>query len=344
MRKRVEGKCWRLFGMACCLSLFSFAQDIQFSQFYAIPTYQNPAFAGSAGLNRLVLHQRLQWRSLDARYSSSLASWDRPLPKIRGGIGAHFVHDYQGGDKIVSNEFALLYAQEIAVSSAVGVRLGAQLGGGTRTVDYAQFRYAQDYNNQGFQGTTYSQFGDNTLHYFDLATGGVVFTDHLWFGMAAHHLNRPVQTFYNSTERWPVLWKFSGGYKFVVHQERSKISYHHVPIEYTVVPSVLYKLQGKSDQLDLGLYSQMHRLLLGIWYRGLPFKRYDAIQNNESAAFLVGLKYHNLVMTYSFDATMSRLVRAQTGGAHEFNLTIYWDRQKQKRKPMKRLPCPDYFD
>ena len=24
------------------------AQDIQFSQFYAVPTYQNPAFAGSA--------------------------------------------------------------------------------------------------------------------------------------------------------------------------------------------------------------------------------------------------------------------------------------------------------
>ena len=57
-----------------CVS--SDGQDIQFSQFYQVPTYQNPAFAGSAHKTRATVHQRIQWPSLDANYVTSFVSFD----------------------------------------------------------------------------------------------------------------------------------------------------------------------------------------------------------------------------------------------------------------------------
>lgn len=52
------------------------AQDIQFSMFYAVPLYINPAFAGSRHANRAMLHHRFQWASQEGRYYTTMASFD----------------------------------------------------------------------------------------------------------------------------------------------------------------------------------------------------------------------------------------------------------------------------
>ncbi len=321
------------------------AQDIQFSQFYAVPIFQNPAFAGSAYSHRVILHQRLQWMHLDARYATSLVSWDKDIEKLHGGVGLMVWRDYQGGDKIVSNEIAGQYAYEVPLSGKFSLRAGVQVASGWRTVNYSEFRYAQDYNDQGYQGNTYDQYGASTFWYWDISSGLVFFSDKLWLGLASNHMNEPQQTFYNNTtNRLPMKMSLTGGYKFVIRKISPKLDFHGRIKEFSVTPTFLYKAQGKSDQFDMGLYSQVDRLLLGIWYRGIPFKRYDGIQNNESTVFLVGFKYLNVAFAYSYDITVSRLSRARTGGSHELNITLYFDRAKQKTRPMRRLPCPDFFD
>jgi type IX secretion system PorP/SprF family membrane protein len=323
----------------------TFSQDIQFSQFYANPLYQNPAFAGSSYMHRVVLHQRLQWMALDARYATSFVSWDKDIEKLRGGIGVYFLHDFQGGSKIVSDEVAGQYAYEVPISNKFVLRAGVQAVLGWRTVDYSQFKYAQDYNDQGYQGNTYNQYGNSTFWYGDLSSGLVFFSNKLWLGLAANHMNEPSQTFYNNvSNRLPMKLSFTGGYKFIIKKISPKFDFHGRVQEFSVTPTFLYKAQGKSDQFDMGVYSQLDRLLLGFWYRGIPFKRYDVIQNNESMVFLAGVKYMNVAFTYSYDFTVSRLARANTGGSHEFNITLYFARQKQKTRPMRRLPCPDFFD
>ena len=136
----------------------------------------------------------------------------------------------------------------------------------------------------------------------------------------------------------------TSGYKLILKQFTSNTDFFKRTVEYNLIPTVHYKLQGKSDQVDFGLYSQIDRLLVGLWYRGIPVKRLNGIQNNESAVILAGFKYRNIVFTYSYDLTVSRLSRARSGGSHELNLTLYFEKQKNTVKPMKRLPCPDYFD
>ena len=320
------------------------AQDIQFSQFYAVPVYQNPAFAGSAFMHRFTAHQRLQWMNLDARYTSTLVGWDTHFDKIRGGIGIIATHDVQSSDKITTNDIAGQYAHEIPLTEKYVLRAGVQLGIASKAIDYSQFRYAQDFTDQGFQGNTYNQYGSNTIYYGSIGSGLVLFSDKFWGGIAAHNMNQPKQTFYsNADNRLPMKMSFTGGYKHIFHRSAEKITDVTRTVEYNIIPTFQYKMQGKADQLDLGVYSQIDRVLVGGWYRGIVFKRYDGIQNNESAVLLAGIKYHNISFTYSYDITVSRLSRSRTGGSHELNLTIYLA-QKDKIRHMKRLPCPDYFD
>lgn len=318
-------------------------QDIQFSQFYSVPLYQNPAFAGSAFMHRVTLHQRLQWMSLDARYQTSYVAWDCHFEKLRGGIGVSASHDIQGGNKLVSDNVAVMYATEIPLSGRWALRAGGQAELGFRSIDYSSFQYTQDFTNEGYQGNTYTQYGTERFYYPDLSAGLLLYADHLWVGLASHHMNEPNQTFYNNTtNRLPMKLALTGGYRLVLKSERSKYGKDDRETEYTLTPTFHYKMQGKSDQLDLGLYGQLDLLLVGFWYRGIPLaKSYNNILNNESVVGMAGIKYGNIAFAYSYDFTVSRLYQAKTGGSHEFNLTIYFQKQERK-KPMKRLPCPDF--
>lgn len=321
-----------------------YSQDIQFSQVYSNLTYQNPAFAGSAQMHRFILHNRYQWPRLDARYYTTYVSYDCYLSKIKSGLGFFAYKDFQGGSKIVSNYFAGQYANEIHLSSSLSLRLGAQIGISNSTVDYSYFRYSQDFTSNGWNGNTYG--GGDSFWYSDISAGMLMYTENLWVGLATNHINRPNQTFYNNIEnRLPMKTAITGGYRFIIKYIEPYRKFDKA-IVYAVVPTVHYKMQGKSDQFDLGVYAQLDRLLIGGWYRGIPFKLYkDSLQNNESIVLMAGVKYNDIAIAYSYDVTVSKLARAYSGGSHELNITIYFNRERGYKKPHRfRTPCPDFFD
>ena len=51
-----------------------YAQDPQFTQFYANPLYLNPAFAGTARCPRICMNYRNQWPNLSGTYVTYSAS------------------------------------------------------------------------------------------------------------------------------------------------------------------------------------------------------------------------------------------------------------------------------
>ncbi|HTF81237.1 MAG TPA: PorP/SprF family type IX secretion system membrane protein [Cytophagales bacterium] len=323
-----------------------YTQDIQFSQVYSNLTYQNPAFAGSSQMHRFIFHNRYQWPRLDARFYTTYFSYDCYLSKVKSGLGFLAYRDYQGGSKIVSNYFAGQYANEIHLSSSLSLRLGAQLAYSSSTIDYSQFRYSQDFTSRGWGGNTYNQYGGDVFWYADVSAGVLLYTEKLWFGVATNHINRPTQTFYDHIEnRLPMKTSVTAGYRFVIKYIEPYRKFDK-PIVYAIIPTAHYKMQGKSDQLDLGVYAQLDRLLLGGWYRGIPFKNYSRyVYNNESLVLMAGLKYNDVAFAYSYDFTVSKLVRAGSGGAHELNITIYLNRERGHKKPHRfRTPCPDFFE
>lgn len=321
-----------------------FAQDIQFSQFYAVPLYQNPAFAGSVHATRGIVHTRLQWLGLDANYKTYYVSGDTYLSKYKSGLGFQVLRDIQGSNIYSSTQFSFLYSYEIPINKSFTVRAGLQATGVQRTLDYTGLRFPSEFtDNNGYQASGNYDKGIQNQLYPDFSAGLVGYSDRFWGGFSAHHINMPNQAFAGGgSDNLAINYAFTGGYKIPLSR-RKYMAYTEDEKDISVTPTFHYKSQGKSDQFDIGLYGMYDQLMAGVWYRGIPIKHYEGgIPNRESVVFLIGWAYKGFSFGYSYDLTISKLTSAGPGGSHEFNIT-YIRKGTKKHKPMRRLPCPSFY-
>jgi len=73
------------------------AQDAQFSQFYAAPLYLNPAFAGAAQEARVGINYRNQWPQIDeANFETISAYFDTYFYESNSGVGLIINRDKEG--------------------------------------------------------------------------------------------------------------------------------------------------------------------------------------------------------------------------------------------------------
>jgi len=324
------------------LNVSVMGQDVQFSQFYSVPTFQNPAFVGAAHFDKFTVHQRIQWPSLDAKYLTSFASYDTYYKQYSSGFGAYLVHDRVGSGAIVSNELQLQYAYEMHLSHVWAFRFGLQLGYVSRQLD-GNMTFPGQFDDQGFLGGSSPIADVNARNYFDASSGAVVYSNNFWAGLSSNHMNRPNTSFIDNVEPLPIRWTFITGYRIDIAKRRDGLakSSDHSEV-FSVTPTAHYKFQGKSDQIDLGLYIQYHAIIAGLWYRGIPVKKLEKFHNNESVVFLAGYKWPRISATYSYDWVTSTLSDVSTFGAHEINVT-YILRPLPKQKPTKRMPCPKFY-
>jgi type IX secretion system PorP/SprF family membrane protein len=320
------------------------AQDIQFSQYYQAPMYLNPAFAGSAHHHRIISHNRLQWPNLDAKYTSFLLSYDTYFNHYKSGFGLMAAHDRQGPNSVSSTEIQAQYSYELHFHEHYTFRFGLQGGYVRRHIDAADRTFPSQYNNDGqIDGLGNGEALTNlNKHLLDVGAGGVFYSKHLWLGFAAHHINTPNQSYTGQSSRYPAKFSIMGGYKILLN------NVHHAFFEETkdisLTPTFLYKAQGKADQIDIGMYLNYDQLILGAWYRGIPFKKYASnLQNNESVVAQLGWHFEHFSVCYSYDFVVSKLTQANPRGAHELNLTYIFFKDHKGAKPMKKLPCPNFY-
>jgi type IX secretion system PorP/SprF family membrane protein len=343
------------------LLLFSdglLAQDIQYSQYYNVPMYQNPAFAGSAHATRVIMHQRLQWPSFVSnvnntagKYTTSLVSVDHFFANYNSGVGLMVQQDYQGRTNISSTEAHAIYAYELPVSRELSVRAGLDVGYVSRFTDY-NLSTPHQFDPKTFQidPNTPNPYNFNNNYrkgYVDVSSGVLAYTKQWWAGLAASHLDVPnISPISSNPDRLPMKFALTGGYKIpLIHKKY--MAYMEDETEVSLTPTFQYKSQGKSDQFDLGAYVRYSQIMFGAWYRGIPVKHYKTpsghkLQNNESIVAMVGTRYQSISVAYSYDIVISRLGRYNPGGAHEINITWVHHKHRKKHKQLKRLPCPSF--
>jgi len=336
---RFAREAWLLTGLVL-LSFMTFGQDIQFSQFYANVLYMNPAFAGSCHQTRAIFHQRIQWPGLDAKYVTSSLSLDHYFQKTRSGVGMMFLHDVQGNSTISSTEVSMQYSYELLISPTFAFRAGLQGTYASRFINYDYLKFPDQFTVNGPTGQASQEpFGGAKVNYLDFSAGGILYSEKLWIGFSAYHLN---QSFYGNTSYLPIKYDVIGGYKFIL-EGGNKISSKTGDHEVYITPTAHFKAQGMSDQLDLGVYGLYHQLMAGGWYRGIPIKHYQpGLQNNESIVLLVGFKTKGLSFGYSYDFTVSKLSLYRTYGSHEINITYVFDQPRKIKKRIRKLPCPNF--
>ena len=94
----------------------AFAQDPQYSQYYAAPLYLNPAMAGAEMMGRVGFNYRNQWPSLDAQFTTYSAYYDTYLPDYNSGVGVHVMQDTEGASKLRSTSVSALYSYELRLA------------------------------------------------------------------------------------------------------------------------------------------------------------------------------------------------------------------------------------
>jgi len=317
------------------------AQHYQFSQFYAAPTYLNPAFTGANACSRLALNYRNQWSSIPGTFTTYQVTLDHSVKKFNSGFGLQFFSDKAGSGNLKTTQFNLLYAYEIKINKTYGARAGLMVGGLQRSIDYGALTFG-DQIARGGASNTVDNVSTLRRFYVDMAAGGIVYNTDAWLGFSANHLNNPNQSLQGNESRLPLELKLHGGYKFIFDGDESNSTKKN-PARNSITLTSNYKKQAKFNQMDFGFYYSKNYAVLGLWYRGIPlFRPIPEYRNNDAIVFILGVIVEKFRIGYSYDCTLSKLTNVNTAGTHEISMSYQFCNPKKKKKKNVLISCPKF--
>ena len=308
-----------------------FAQDPEFTQFYAAPIYTNPAMAGTATCGgRVNINYRNQWPSLPGTFVTYAASFDQHFDNLGGAIGLLFTHDVAGQGLLKTQTFSGVYSYYLQVNRKLSFRAGLQATYTQKSLDFSKLTFADQIDPiRGFVYQTNEPLPTQTKSFPNFATGFLAYTDNFYGGIAVHNLIEPNQSFYGNTKsNLPRRYTAHAG--VVIPLDKKKIP------ENTISPNILFMLQQKFTQINAGFYANRGPLVTGLWYRQTLGQEF----NSDALMVLIGFRKDKFKFGYSYDITVSS-ARAAAPGSHEISASIEWCAVKRTPKP-RPLRCPDF--
>lgn len=298
------------------IARIAFSQDVSFSQFYANPMYLNPAFAGSAGIPRVGLQYRNQWSGFENAFTTYSASFDIPVDKLQGGIGGYVINDAQADGILKTLQFNLSYAVFLQISENYHLNGAIQAGYYQNSLNTSRLVFADNldpYNGSYGTSAELATLTDPNYQFLDFSAGLMMYNERLFFGLAAHHLTEPSQSFYQGGDNVAQLER-----KYTAHfgAKLPVYLYGHNRKKFDISPQIVTQFQGKYQQLNYGLFATKRGLIAGTWFRQNFGFRYDAM------ILVLGFMKKSWQFYYSYDFTVSGL-RGNAGSTHEVSLTFF---------------------
>jgi type IX secretion system PorP/SprF family membrane protein len=323
------------------MTLRAFAQDPEFSQYYAAPLYLNPAFAGSASDHRFIANHRNQWPSITNGFVTYAFSWDVAIDQYKSGIGFLLTVDKAGTAGLKSTQFNFQYAYKIPLGEKWIASAGLNFGVANRTIDFNKLIFGDElcFDCPDAGGTSQDRLNLQSKTYFDFGAGGLIYSRKIWFGFSAAHLNTPNRSLLDEDASIPVKTTVHGGIRIPLYHgmlKKDRVS--------AIAPSFVYKSQGNFDQLDVGTYFLYEPVILGLWYRGIPIRQ--NIKDNisqDAVVVILGFQLSKIELSYSYDLTVSEL-GPSSGGTHEIAIKYSpgFGIKARGKKREKFIPCPTF--
>jgi type IX secretion system PorP/SprF family membrane protein len=309
------------------LSSFSsqqlFAQDAEFSQFYANTLYLNPAFAGTNNCPRVALNYRNQWTSISGSYTTSSFSYDQEVKDL-GGIGLLVTHDV-AAKTISTLNVSGIYAKGFSINRVISIRVGFQATYFQKSLDFNKLTFGDMIDpKRGFVYKTNEVFEGDKKSGIDFSGGAILYSDIFYAGIAAHHVTEPQESLIES-EKSPLPIKLTAHVGAMLDLPGDRYTSERVKLS----PNILFRQQGTFQQLNIGLYIIKGAFWGGVWYR-----------NEDSFIVLAGFKTSTFKVGYSYDVTTSKLTLS-SGGTHEISLGINFP-CKPKKRSVRPLSCPSF--
>ncbi|MEY3085218.1 MAG: hypothetical protein RL037_1398 [Bacteroidota bacterium] len=302
------------------------AQDPSFTQFYANPVYLNPALAGSTGCPRIVSNYRNQWPQLTGNYITSAIAYDSYVKSVSGGLGVIAMHDMQGQTTIQTSMIGGVYSYNLKVNRKFSIMIGARAAYFQKFLDWDKLTFGDMIDpRRGFIYQTGDvPRGNGRRGFFDVSAGAVGFGKNYYFGIAAHHLNRPDESMILGTSRLPMRITGHAGAEIKLGQRGRYTN------TTSILPNIIYQYQNGFQELNIGTYIKYGDFTVGAWYR-----------NRDAFILLFGASFDKFKIGYSYDLTVSKLGNGISGGSHEVSLGMNLKCRK-KAKNFRKISCPSF--
>ena len=297
-------------------------QDPQFSLYMYNPVYYNPAAAGSEGVSRIQITQRMQYLGYqtsgsgdeNAAQSTQMVSFNMPLASIKSGIGFYALNDKYGPS--VNQAVQVSYAYRLALKNGT-LAIGVQAGMFNRGYDFNQFR-PNDPGDPLLPSGRINQFKP------DIGAGVYYNTTDYWLGVSMTHLNKAKYSYIADRFTDPSDSKayLTAGYRLGMG--------YNIDLQ----PSVLVQystasgLPGSTVALNLlGTYDNR------IW-AGLGYRLKDALM---LTAGINLMRNNALRVGYALDiVTSGTQIKSPT--SHEILLSYALPAPDARKKPIIRTP------
>jgi len=355
-------------------SFGAFAQDPQFSQFYAAPLMLNPAMTGAfSGNYRFTGIYRSQWSSIlqtnasDRKgtpvfrtYSASVDFRTSKgfLPKDAFGFGLVVMADKAGAVDFgtVGVLGSVSYFKSLNYKATQFISLGFQGGVWQRSLNTAKLNFGSQYDGIGYNPnlptdpSLYQAFDDKFLMY-DFNFGLLWYMkiknsgSNAYLGFSMHHLTRSNESFYRSSNGTNAKVPFK-----IIGHGGMKIGITDL---FGIGPKFIMVFQGKQWQTNLGtdvkinFYYGEHEsdgFSLGVLYRLTGGDKEalwkDRSINSESIIMNAKVDYKNLQIGASYDINVGHdKIASRSKGAWELYVALQGAFNKKKNKT---LFCPHW--
>jgi len=307
------------------------AQDPAYSHFFADRMQLNPALAGIEGPARISAAYRNQWPNTGSSYITYMASYDRYVSKLHGGLGVSVMNDRQGDGAFNTYNLDVSYAYQFQVNRSVYVSGGLSAGIGQRFFDFSNLQFGDMINpvNGNVSSVSTEYIDGDSRFYPDFSAGGAVFFRNFYGGIAVHHLTRPVVTNINDPNgKLPLKFAAHMGAILPIIERRRG---HEIM---KISPNFVFIQQQSVQQLNYGIDLIFSGLKAGLW------ARHDLLLNYGDLIFTAGYSNDRISFRYSYDVKLSNpTIRLPNMGAHELSLVIIYD-QEGVRNKRRAIKCP----
>jgi type IX secretion system PorP/SprF family membrane protein len=314
--------------------LNAFAQDPQLSQFYASTIYTNPAFAGAAKKIRFATNARNQYTGLNKTYRTSVTSVDAYIPKMQSGLGAIVSIDQAGDGYLTTIGIGGIYSYNLPISRKWNANFGLKAEVVQKSYDFNKFTFGDQLDPvRGKIYPTSEIAGNENITFPNFSAGVLIYSEFFYAGFAANNLIEPNQSFLvtNSTAQPFILpRRYTAHIGANISLNQSRFENNRIYLS----PNILFMSQRDFYQVNVGTYIKKQALTVGTWFR-------QTSRNSDAVIFLIGLRFQNFRVGYSYDLTISN-AKTATVGSHEISLGFDINsRGKSNTRMGKPIKCPE---
>ncbi len=301
----------------CCTHALHAQDDVQLSQYWAMPTYYNPGAAGMFDKLNIRVATRQQWVGMPGAPKSFLIMGDMPFRflKANHGVGLQLGNDSYGLFKTMT--LGVQYAYKVGLWGG-RLSLGLQIGVLSQTFDGSEvFIPESDYHQSTDDAIPTTEMQGTGL---DIGFGVHYTHKYFYVGLSATHLTNPHISFEDAYES-----QITGAFYFTAGG--------NIPLKnalYELQPSLMLKTTFQMTQAEIDLRLKYNNFIWG----GLGYRWNDAI------IFMLGCEYKNFLIGYSYDFSTSAIQKASSG-SHEifigYSMKLELSKGKKNRHKSIRI-------